>query len=298
MKKPIVFSLFNSSIHLPNFPNGHLSYRLFPDDESYIRFDDDIEGKEILFLDSLDHPNKKTLPLLFAAKAAKDLGAKSVGLAAPYLAYMRQDKRFNPGEAITSIHFAKLISESFDWILTIDPHLHRYKSLNEIYAIPTYCLSATELISDWILKNIQHPVLIGPDTESDQWVAQIARAIKAPYTVLKKVRRGDQNVTISIPDLKKYTDHTPVLVDDIISTGQTMLKTLYHLKVIKTKAPTCIGVHAIFADITTSTLLQAGAGKVITCNTITHDSNGIDVSQLIYQTIKDLPFLAGENTLL
>lgn len=285
MISPIVYSLFNSPINLPNYPKGQLSYRLFPDGESYIRFEDNLEGKEILFLDSLDHPNEKTIPLILAANTAKELGAKSVGLAAPYLAYMRQDKRFSPGEAVTSVYFAKLISDSFDWLLTIDPHLHRYKSLNDIYTIPTYCLSATELISGWIIKNVDHPVLIGPDSESDQWVAQIARAINAPYTVLEKVRLGDKNVEVSIPEMGKYKNRTPILVDDIISTGQTMIKTLHHLKALETKVPICIGVHAIFANITTSALLQAGAGKVITCNTIYHDSNEIDVSPLIYQTI-------------
>lgn len=289
MIKPTVYSLFNSSVSLPGYLNGNLSYRLFPDDESYIRFDDNLEGKDILFLDSLNHPNEKTLPLLFAVKTAKDLGAKSIGLVAPYLAYMRQDKKFSPGEAITSLYFARMMSEAFDWLLTIAPHLHRYKSLNEIYTIPTYCLSASRLISDWIIKNVDHPVLIGPDSESDQWIAEIAKAINAPYIVLEKVRLGDQDVKISIPKMAKYIDYTPVLVDDIISTGQTIIKTLQHLKALNTKKPICVGIHAIFAHITTATLLQAGAKKVITCNTITHDSNGIDVSSLIYQTLERFP---------
>ena len=102
---------------------GKLVVRRFPDGESYFRYETPIDGREVILVASLDRPDEKVLPVIFAAGTAKELGASKVGLVAPYLAYMRQDKRFNPGEAVSSIYFAKVLSSWIDWLVTIDPHL-------------------------------------------------------------------------------------------------------------------------------------------------------------------------------
>jgi len=112
---------------------------------------------------TLARPNEKILPLIFAAETARELGARRVGLVAPYLCYMRQDRRFQTGEAVTSRPFATLISRACDWLVTIDPHLHRYKALSEIYTIPARALHAGAAIAGWIKNNIENPFLIGPD---------------------------------------------------------------------------------------------------------------------------------------
>ena len=75
---------------------------------------------------TLTHPDQQFLLLVFAADAARELGAREVNLVAPYLAYMRQDKRFHDGESVTSRSFARMVSSTLDKLLTVDPHLHRY----------------------------------------------------------------------------------------------------------------------------------------------------------------------------
>lgn len=269
-----------------NFEKGQLIRRQFPDGESYLRYETPVEGKKVIIVDTLDHVDEKILPLIFAAETAKELGATAVGLVAPYLSYMRQDTRFHAGEAITSIYFAKLISQTFDWMITVDPHLHRYHSLSEIYTIPTQVTPAAPIISSWIDQHIDEPVLIGPDEESKQWVSQIAEAIHAPFTVLDKTRLGDHEVKVSIPALKDFPDHIPVLVDDIVSTGQTMIETIRQLKSLGAKPPVCIAVHPIFSGITTQTLVKAGAGRVVSCNTIPHDTNQLDLAPSLIQSLK------------
>jgi ribose-phosphate pyrophosphokinase len=112
---------------------GHIERRQFPDGESYVRLASEVDGRDIVLLCSLNEPDEKTLPLLFTAEAARAQGARSVGLTAPYLAYMRQDKAFRPGEAVTSLTFARLLGERFDWLATLDPHLHRYPSVDRLY---------------------------------------------------------------------------------------------------------------------------------------------------------------------
>ncbi|MET0760664.1 MAG: ribose-phosphate pyrophosphokinase [Flavobacterium sp.] len=264
---------------------GEAIIRQFPDGETYIKIESDVKNKQAILICTLDHPDEKLLPLYYLSQTAKELGAKSTCIVSPYLAYMRQDKRFEPGEGITSAYFAKLISSFADSLITIDPHLHRRNSLSEIYAIPTTVIHAADLISEWICSNIEKPVLVGPDSESEQWVSEVAHQANAPFIILEKIRKGDEEVEISVPHLEKYKDCTPVLVDDIISTARTMIATIGHLKKAGMKKPICIGIHGIFANHAYSDLLAAGAEEVITCNTILHESNKIKIDDIISLSI-------------
>ena len=259
---------------------GEATIRQFPDGETYVRILSDVKDKCVVLVATLHQPDEKLLPLYFLSQTAKSLGAKCTCLVAPYLAYMRQDKVFNPGEGVTSDYFGKLISGFADSLITVDPHLHRRESLTEIYHIPAEVVHAANAISLWIKENIENPVLVGPDSESEQWVSKVAANAGAPFIVLEKTRHGDRDVEVSIPQLDAYQNHTPVLVDDIISTARTMIETVGHLKKAGMKTPVCIGVHAVFAGNAYEDLEKAGA-EVVTCNTIPHESNRIDLSSIL-----------------
>lgn len=267
---------------------GRMTVRRFPDAESYVRIETLVGGRNVVLACGLHDPDSKIPALLFAASTARELGAARVGLVAPYLAYMRQDKRFNEGESITSIHFAKLISRYVDWLVTVDPHLHRRTSLDDIYSVPSIVVHAAPLLAQWIRANVKAPILIGPDSESDQWVSEVARGADAPYLVLEKIRRGDRDVSVSIPDPGALRGRTPVLVDDIISTARTMIAAVRHLAGHGLAAPVCVGVHAIFAGDAYAELLSAGAVRVVTANTIPHPSNAIDVTEALGVTLTTL----------
>ncbi|HUH01314.1 MAG TPA: ribose-phosphate diphosphokinase [Kofleriaceae bacterium] len=258
---------------------GGCELRRFPDGEEYLRLEGDLAGRSVVIVCTLHPPHERAMVALLVAAAARDLGAARVGLVAPYLAYMRQDERFRPGEAVTSGYFARLISGAYDWLVTVDPHLHRHASLDEIYTIPTRVIASAPDIASWLIASVDRPFLIGPDAESEQWVGAVARAADAPFAVLAKTRRGDREVEITAPDPVAYRGRTPVIVDDIISTGSTMLQTLRHLT--DTAAPLCIGVHAVFAGTAHADLVAMGVRGVATCNTIAHPSNAIDVSQRV-----------------
>lgn len=272
---------------------GQVEHRPFPDGETYLKYLTKVSERVVTLLCTLDHPDQKFLPLMFAAAAARDLGAREVGLICPYLAYMRQDKQFQPGEAVTSTYFADLLSGQIDWLVTVDPHLHRRAGLDEIYRVPTQVGHAAPLISEWIRREVRSPLLIGPDSESAQWVAAVAQAAKAPYVILEKVRRGDRDVQVSVPEIERWRDHTPVLVDDIISTARTMIETVSHLKAVEMTAPVCIAVHGIFAGNALRDLVAAGASRVVTCNTIPHQTNAIDVTPLLAQGVRAITGRTG-----
>jgi ribose-phosphate pyrophosphokinase len=264
---------------------AELEHRRFPDGETYLRFVTAPQGRDVTILCTLDRPDNKVLALLFAAQTARELGARSVGLVCPYLAYMRQDRRFKPGEAVTSKLFATVLSAHFDWLVTVDPHLHRRSSLSQIYFVPAVVVHAAPLIAAWVGPSVERPVLIGPDAESEQWVRAVAEAAGAPHTVLTKVRRGDREVEVSVPELERWSSHTPVLVDDIVSTARTMIATLTHLAAAGARPAVCIAVHGIFAGDAYGDLKRAGATRVVTCNTIPHESNAIDVTDAMAEAV-------------
>jgi len=253
----------------------------FPDGEARVRLNRSVAGKAVVVTATLERSDHKILPLLFTAATARDLGASSVGLVAPYLAYMRQDRRFEPGEGVSTRHFAELLSGAFDWLVTVDPHLHRTAQLEEIYTIPARAAATAPLLAEWIAMHVERPVVIGPDAESVQWVESVAARVKAPHAVLRKRRSGDETVAIKLPDLSACVGHQPVLVDDIIASGATMIEATRLLRRAGWPAPVCLAVHGVFAGNAYASLQEAGAAKIVTCNTITHPSNQIDVSRLV-----------------
>ena len=122
---------------------------------------------------------------------------------------MRQDIAFHPGEGVTARYFGKLVSQTVDWMVTVDPHLHRLDSLDGIYSIPTTIARAAPAIAQWIAAEVAHPVLVGPDAESVQWVAAVAEACGAPFVILEKTRRGDRDVSVSSPAAARGTATRP-----------------------------------------------------------------------------------------
>lgn len=256
--------------------------RRFPDGETYFRADTDVNDRDIILLAALDHPDEKIAPLLFAADSLKDLGARSLTLAAPYLPYMRQDKQFRPGEAITSRTFAHLVSQRFDKLVTIDPHLHRYRLLSDIYTCETRKLTAGPLLAQWISENVKPPfVLMGPDSESRQWVEEVASPINADFIILEKTRHGDRNVEISTVKAPSVPDLTPILVDDTISTATTMCTAVHQIIDAGYSPPICCAVHGIFSGTAYEDLITAGATRIITTNSVAHECNEIDIGVLL-----------------
>ncbi|WP_024302777.1 ribose-phosphate pyrophosphokinase [Pseudogulbenkiania sp. MAI-1] len=267
---------------------GELAVRVFPDGETHLRLLSKVEGARVVLAATLDRPDAKLLPLLFAASLVRDYGAVEVGLLAPYLAYMRQDARFAPGEGVTARYFAKLLSSHLDWLVTVDPHLHRITALDQVYDCPTRVVHAAPAMAEWVAANVPAPILIGPDSESEQWVAEVASLAKVPYAVLDKIRHGDHQVEVSRPEMAQLLGRTPVLVDDIVSTAHTMAETLRHLQQMGAKPAVCIAVHAVFAEDAVARLTSSGAARVVSCNTIAHPSNAISLERWLAEAIRDV----------
>lgn len=264
---------------------GAITVRRFPDAESYVRFDTPVAGRDVVLLCTLDRADEKTLALIFAADAARGQGARSVGLVAPYLGYMRQDKAFQPGEAVTSVSYGAMLSRAVDWLVTVDPHLHRHPTLDVVYAVPAFALTAATAVAEWLKAEVVRPVLIGPDEESAQWVERIAALARARATVLRKTRRGDYDVAIAgeVPEIG--ADETPVIVDDIASSARTMIEAVERLRAATGRSPVCIAVHPVFAGDAHAALSAAGPLRIVSTDSIAHPTNAIGLAPLIAPAI-------------
>lgn len=257
-----------------------LSVRRFPDGESYVRLLDSVAGERVIVVCTLAHPDQQFLRLAFVAGAAREAGAKRIELVVPYLAYMRQDRRFADGEAISARHFARLLSGLFDSVLTIDPHLHRIHSLSEIFTVPARVLHSAPLLAAWIAANVSRPLILGPDVESRQWAEEVATMAAAPYAILNKVRTGDREVTISLPDLSFAQGLSPVLVDDIISSGRTMLQAARKLREAGLPPPICLATHGLFSRGALA-LLQVATEGIVTTDSVPNSSSRISIAPLL-----------------
>lgn len=275
---------------LAGVPIGIIESRRFPDGEAYVRLETDCAGRIVVLVCTLDRPDEKFLRLVFLADAVRDLGAIGVGLIAPYLAYLRQDRRFRAGEAITSRTFAALVSGHVDWLVTVDPHLHRYNSLAEIYGVPTSVVHAAPALAEWIGAHVDRPLVVGPDAESQQWVQDVAARAGAPFVVLAKIRHGDRHVDVSAPDVDACRAHrgcTPVVLDDIVSSARTMVEAVGRLRAAGLGPPVCVGVHAVLAPGTEQAILDAGARAVVTTTSIAHPTNAIDLGPLLSSALRE-----------
>jgi ribose-phosphate pyrophosphokinase len=262
--------------------------REFPDGECYVRVDAVCRDLTVAVVADLSRPNPRLARLLLLAATLKDLGAARVLLVAPYLPYMRQDARFRAGEGITAHYFARLVSAHFDGLVTIDPHLHRIHALEDVYTIPCETLSAAPLLAAWIAQAVPDALLIGPDAESAQWTEAVARAAAKPSVVLEKVRHGDREVEVTMQDVARWRDRRPVLVDDIISTGRTLVATGQHLARLGFPPPLCVAVHAVFAGDAEDTLDEAGLTEIVTSDSIPHRTNRIAVDGLLADGLRAL----------
>ena len=260
---------------------------VFPDGEIKLRLPATLPTR-VLILRTLNQPNQKLIELLLAARSARDLGAQHLTLIAPYMAYMRQDTAFHPGEAVSQHVVGGFIATLFDAIITVDPHLHRVSTLQEAMPVTqAITLSAAPLLSDFIATHYSAPLLIGPDEESVQWVSTAAVRHGFDHAVCKKTRHGDSSVQITLPAMSVHSRHV-VLLDDVASTGQTLIKTTLGLIAAGARSVDVAITHALFTGHAWQDLLSAGVNAVWSTDCVAHPSNVVSMAPAIADAIETI----------
>jgi ribose-phosphate pyrophosphokinase len=258
-----------------------MELRRFPDGESLVRIAPET-GAAVIYC-SLDHPNDRLVDLLLASSALRDSGARSIVLVAPYLCYMRQDVAFQPGEAVSQKIVARLLSEAFDGLVTVDPHLHRTHDLNSVFSMPVTQLSAAPLLGRAITadKARKYVVLVGPDWESRRWVETAAKASALDVLVGRKVRRGDRDVAIEIAGLDRVRGRTAVIVDDVVSSGSTVRAATCHLLGAGADRVELFATHMLSSGTDTAALYAAGVSRIVSTDSVRHVTNEIHLAPLL-----------------
>ena len=256
----------------------------FPDGELRLVLPKPLPSHVVL-LRGLHRPNEKLVELMIAAPAARELGARRLTLVSPYLAYMRQDIEFTPGEAVSQRHIGHLLTQYFDAVVTIDPHLHRIRSLDEV--LPGrrgVCLSAASLLGAWVARQVPAALLVGPDEESAQWVHQAACANGLDCAIGHKVRHGDHDVSLALPDVA-VQGRAVVLLDDLASTGRTLIAAAQALASRGAATVDVAVTHALFVGDALKHLREAGVRHVWSTNCVPHASNVVSVAPLLAQAL-------------
>ncbi len=258
----------------------------FPDGESYIRLPDDLP-EHVIFFRSMSEANNKLIELLLAAKTARKNGVRRLSLMAPYLCYMRQDNLFNSGEALSQQIIGDLLADNFDDLFTVDPHLHRTPTLSEAMPVKNaFTLTASTLISDFLKNTLPEPPLIlGPDAESEQWARQIAAPENLDYAIALKTRFGDRDVNVDVPDID-IRDRIVVIIDDISSSGQTLIQAALKIKDKGAKHIYAAVTHALMDETTMHDLQKAGIESIWSSDTILHSTNVIGIEPVLADAIK------------
>ncbi len=273
--------------HRLSIPFKQVDSHQFPDGETKVTLPSDLP-KQVIICQTLNQPDHKLIELILVAQTAREQGVEQITLVAPYLCYMRQDIAFHTGEAVSQKIVGKLLSDYFDAVLTIDPHLHRIKHLSE--AIPTgqaLALFATPAMTDFIKKNVENPVIIGPDEESMQWVKAIAKTDQWHYSIANKQRFGDKDVAVTLDDIN-LTNRNIIIVDDIASTGRTLEQTVKQLLPQEPKSISIMVTHAFFVDDAIKRLHALGVTNIWSSDSVLHSTNTFSVIDILAQAVESL----------
>jgi ribose-phosphate pyrophosphokinase len=283
-------SLARSVAALTGFPLLMPNRRIFPDGEQYLRIEGDVNGQDVAVFQSLAfQPDPLLIEYSLIVDALKGGGVRSVVGVIPYLAYARQDQVFRPNEPLSARLIPRLIeSVGTDRVITVDMHLHRFKEPGEVFRMPAQNLTAMPLLARHYREHgrASAVIVVGPDSESEQWVRVVARELGAPCVVLEKERFGDREVKIrgELP----LKGRTALVVDDIVSTGKTMIEVITRLKSEGAQRVDALVSHALLVEGAKKKMKDAGLNELIYSDTIPGGDAQVSVAPLLAKSLKNL----------
>ena len=249
------------------------TYKVFPDGELYVRVEG-VEDETVVVQSINSNEDLVQLMLIFDAVANTDITA-----VIPYMGYARQDRAFNEGEAVSIRAVAKLIESYADRVITVNIHSEKakshFKKLVDVDAMP--------LIGEYYKG--KEVVMISPDLGSLNRVKVASSYARCEFDYLEKRRISAEKVEIK-PKSLDVKGRDVVIVDDIISTGGTIVEATKVLKNLGAKSVECACVHAVLAGDALNRLFNAGVKRVIATDTIEKSISAISVADAIVSALK------------
>jgi ribose-phosphate pyrophosphokinase len=259
----------------------------FPDGETRLRLPPALPPRVVL-LRGLQQPNPKLMPLMLAAAGARELGCERLDLVSPYLAYMRQDMAFTPGEVVSQRHLGRLLATAFDSVITVDPHLHRVATMDEV--VPGrrgVALTAAALLGHHVAQAVPGALLLAPDEEAGQWVRAAAQASGLDHAVCHKQRRGDRDVSVALHGAP-VQGRAVVLLDDVASTGRTLMSAAEGARAAGAASVDVAVTHALFVGDALEAVHAAGVRHVWSSDAVPHASNAVSIVPMVAAALAEL----------
>ncbi|MEE9151915.1 MAG: ribose-phosphate diphosphokinase [Thermoplasmata archaeon] len=257
---------------------ANVEFRRFPDDECYVRIHDNLDGEEVVVVQT-SYPDEKIIELFLLQDAVREFEVKKLTTVVPYYGYARQDKKFNEGEPISAKTLAKLISLSSDSIITVDIH---EENILDWFDIPSKNISGMPQLGVY-LKNLEPEIIIAPDKGAEDLAKIVAEVVGCSWDYLEKTRIDGENVEMKAKGLS-VSGKKVAIVDDIIATGGTIVRATEHLKSQGAKEVYAACTHGLFAKNALSRL-QKVCDKVISTDTIENETSVVSVAKEVAKAI-------------
>ena len=267
------------------WPLAVIERHAFPDGETRMRLPPTLPA-DVVLLRGLQRPNARLAELMLAAAGARELGAARLTLVSPYLAYMRQDIAFTPGEVVSQRHLGRLLAAWFDAVVTVDPHLHRVATLDEV--VPGrrgVALTAAPLLGEFIAGRRPGAVLLGPDEEAGQWVLVAAAAGGLDHAICTKQRHGDHDVDVALPTVS-VAGRAVVLLDDLASTGRTLVEAARGALARGAASVDVMVTHGLFIGDAIEQIRAAGVRDIWSTDCVPHATNAVSVVPLLAAALR------------
>ncbi len=257
--------------------------RRFPDGERYIRINDEVPS-EVVVIQSTGYPQDENLMELFLLlKNLKSLGVEKTRVVIPYYGYGRQERRFKSGEAVSAVIIAELIEAAgASEIYSINLH---EKNIKEFFKIPMHEISAMPIIADYIKGHIDDPMIIGPDKSAFGFAKEISGILNCECDYLEKIRISPEVVETKPKNLD-VEDREVVIIDDIISTGGTIVNAAKLLQELGARKVVVGCVHPVLVEDALLKIFAAGVEDVFATDTLRSDVSSISVAKLIAGYLK------------
>ncbi|XRP96883.1 ribose-phosphate diphosphokinase [Methanocaldococcus sp. 16A] len=260
-----------------NIKLTRVEYKRFPDNEIYVRVVDEINDDEAVIINTQKNQNDAIVETILLCDALRDEGVKKITLVAPYLAYARQDKKFNPGEAISIRALAKIYSNIVDKLITINPHETHIK---DFFTIPFVYGDAVPKLAEYVKDKLENPIVLAPDKGALEFAKTASEILNAEYDYLEKTRLSPTEIQIA-PKTLDANGRDVLIVDDIISTGGTMATAVKLLKEQGAKKIIAACVHPVLIGDALNKLYSAGVEEVVGTDTYLSEVSKVSVAEVI-----------------